>query len=123
PETLIFGLRTLTEDCLIGLILLDEIDWLNGVAWVAIGIGEREYWGKGYGADAMRLILRYAFDALHLHKVILDVFEYNQRAYRCYLKAGFIEEGRARDFLNRDGRRWDLIYMGALREEWLASFS
>jgi RimJ/RimL family protein N-acetyltransferase len=122
-DNLVFALRTLSDDRLIGFIALDEVDWLHGVAFVGIGIGEREYWGRGYGADAMRLILRYAFDTLHLYKVTLDVFEYNQRAYRSYLKVGFIEEGRARGFLNRDGRRWDLIYMGAIREEWLAAHS
>ena len=96
------------------------IEWHAGVAFVGIGIGETDYRGKGYGTDAMRLILRYAFEALHLRRVSLDVFEYNQRAYRSYIKAGFVEEGRARQYLHRDGRRWDLIYMGILREEWLA---
>jgi RimJ/RimL family protein N-acetyltransferase len=120
PDTLSFGLRTLTEDRLIGFVGLFGIEWHAGVAFVGIGIGETDYRGKGYGTDAMRLILRYAFEALHLRRVSLDVFEYNQRAYRSYIKAGFVEEGRARQYLHRDGRRWDLIYMGILREEWLA---
>jgi RimJ/RimL family protein N-acetyltransferase len=55
---------------------------------------------------------------LNLYRVSLDVFAYNLRAIRCYEKAGFVVEGRARQFLNRDGRRWDLIYMGILGEEW-----
>jgi RimJ/RimL family protein N-acetyltransferase len=119
-NTVTFALRTLTDEHLIGFVALDGIEWLHRIAFVGIGIGERDYWGKGYGADAMRLILRYAFEALRLHKVTLDVFEYNQRAYHTYLKVGFIEEGRAREYLHRDGRRWDLIYMGILREEWQA---
>jgi len=50
--------------------------------------------------------------------VSLDVFEYNPRAIRSYEKAGFVVEGRQRQVLNRDGRRWDDVYMGILRQEW-----
>ncbi len=119
-ESFFFCIRTLTGDRLIGFISLDGIEWQHGSAFVGIGIGEPDLWGKGYGSEAMRLVLRYAFDYLHLERVGLDVFEYNQRAFRSYLKVGFVEEGRLRQFLNRDGRRWDLIYMGILREEWEA---
>jgi len=114
----LFMIRMLAEDRLIGFVGLDGIRWNHGDSYVGIGLGEREYWGKGYGTDAMRLALRYAFDELNLHRVSLSVFEYNPRAIRSYEKAGFVVEGRARQFLNRDGRRWDLIYMGILREEW-----
>jgi RimJ/RimL family protein N-acetyltransferase len=117
-EFIFFMLRTLAEDRLIGFVGLDGIRWSHGDSYVGIGLGEREYWGKGYGTDAMRLVLRYAFDELNLHRVSLAVFEYNPRAIRSYEKAGFVVEGRSRQFLNRDGRRWDLIYMGILREEW-----
>jgi len=55
---------------------------------------------------------------LNLHRVSLDVFEYNPRAIRSYEKVGFKHEGRVRQALNRDGRRWDILYMGILREEW-----
>ena len=68
--------------------------------------------------DAMRIILRFAFTELNLRRVSLDVFEYNPRAIASYRKVGFVEEGRLRRFLHRDGRRWDLIFMGMLREEW-----
>ncbi len=121
PNAVVFGLRTLTDDKLIGFVALDGIAWHNGTAYVAIGIGERDYWGKGYGTDAMRLMVRYGFEALHLRRISLDVFDYNPRAYRSYLKAGFKEEGRLRGYVHRDGQRWDMIYMGILREDWLAS--
>lgn len=97
---------------------LDGIDWVHGNAYLGIAIGEREEWGKGYGTDAVRLILRLAFTELNLHRVSLTVFDYNQRAIRSYEKAGFRPEGRQRGFLKREGRRWDLIYMGILRNEW-----
>jgi len=120
PKSDAFGfiIRTLAEDRPIGFIGLEDIQWTHGDAVLAVGLGEREYWGRGYGTDALRVMLRYAFTELNLHRVTLDVFEYNPRAIRSYEKVGFVVEGRLRRFLNRDGRRWDLIYMGILREEW-----
>ena len=118
PERFFFAIRRLEDDQLIGVIDLGGIQWTHGDAFVAIGLGEREYWGKGYGTDAMRVILRYAFTELNLHRVSLDVFEYNPRAMKAYEKAGFGYEGRTRGMLLRDGKRWDMIFMGILREEW-----
>jgi RimJ/RimL family protein N-acetyltransferase len=113
-----FGIRTLEDDRLIGEVGLDGVSASNGDTYVGISIGERQDWGKGYGTDAMRLILRYAFNELNLRRVSLTVFEYNPRGIRSYEKAGFKEEGRLREFLHRDGRRWDMVFMGVLREEW-----
>ena len=120
-DELFFLIRTLEEDLTIRLIGLDGIQWVHGDAWVGIGLGERKYWGKGYGTDAMRILLRYAFEELNLHRLSLSVFEYNSRAIRSYEKVGFVIEGRARQFLNRDGRRYDMIFMGILRDEWKES--
>jgi RimJ/RimL family protein N-acetyltransferase len=113
-------IRTLDEDRLIGFLALFNHFWNHGDAWVAIGLGEADSWGKGYGSDAMQLVLRYAFDELNLHRVTLCVFEYNQRAIRSYQKVGFVEEGRIRGEFLRQGKRWDLIFMGILRHEWQA---
>jgi RimJ/RimL family protein N-acetyltransferase len=118
PLEYFFQVSELAEDKLIGFVGLFP-NWAHGNAWVGIGLGEREYWGKGYGTDAMRLALRYAFMELNLHRVTLDVFEYNPRAIRSYEKAGFRPEGRQRQALIRNGKRWDLLEMGILREEWL----
>jgi RimJ/RimL family protein N-acetyltransferase len=115
-----FSVRTLEDDHLIGDVGLDGVHWLHGEAFVGIAITERDYWGKGYGTDAMRVILRYAFLELNLQRVSLDVFEYNPRALRSYEKAGFKHEGCLRGALLREGRRWDMIFMGILRQEWLA---
>jgi len=113
-----FAIRRLEDERVIGEIGLDGIRWEHGDAWLGIGLGEREYWGKGYGTDAIRVMLRYAFTELNLHRLTLNVFEYNPRAIRSYEKAGFVLEGRERVVLYRDGRRWDVLYMGILREEW-----
>jgi RimJ/RimL family protein N-acetyltransferase len=121
PAGYFFCIRTLIGDHLIGFIGLAGDIYPHGEAFVGIGIGERDYWGKEYGTDAMRVILRYAFYELNLRRVALNTFEYNPRAVRSYEKAGFVHEGRIREYLWREGRRWDLIFMGILREEWEAS--
>lgn len=113
-----FAIRTREDNRLLGEIDLSGINWASGEAIIGIGISNREDWGKGYGTDAMKIILRFAFTELNLHRVFLNVFEYNPRAIRSYEKCGFKHEGRQRGVLHREGRRWDLIFMGILREEW-----
>jgi RimJ/RimL family protein N-acetyltransferase len=113
-----FTILAAPESRLIGFVNLEAINWTHGNAWLGIGLGDRDYWSQGYGTDAVRVILRYAFSELNLHRVTLDVFEYNTRALRCYEKAGFVVEGRECEYIHRDGRRWDMIHMGILREEW-----
>jgi RimJ/RimL family protein N-acetyltransferase len=115
-----FLIRTLQDDCLIGFVGLWDIEWSHGEAEVGIGIGERVSWGKGYGTDAMRVILRYGFTELNLKRITLGVFDYNARAIRSYEKVGFTLEGRMRKAIYRDGSRVDIVYMGILREEWRA---
>ena len=114
-----FSIRTLADDKLIGELSLDVVDWSGRDSFVGLGIGEPEYWSKGYGTDVMNVLLEYAFMELNLRRVSLGVFEYNPRAIRSYEKAGFRHEGRLRKSLNREGKRWDNLYMGILREEWL----
>jgi RimJ/RimL family protein N-acetyltransferase len=117
-NSFLFAIRTLDGDRLIGFIAIDDVQWTHGTGWVAIGIGAREFRGKGHGTDAMREALRFAFAELNLHRINLDVFEYNQAGLRSYEKAGFVHEGRIREGLHRDGRYWDMLYMGILREDW-----
>ena len=114
-----FTIRALADDKLLGDINLSVYNWTGRDAFVGLGIGEREFWGKGYGTDVMKIILRYAFTEVNLQRVTLKVFEYNPRAIRSYEKTGFRHEGRMRQVLNREGRRWDMLFMGVLREEWM----
>jgi RimJ/RimL family protein N-acetyltransferase len=118
PANLLFSIRTLDADKLIGFIALDGINWTDRDSYVAIGIGEPDFWGRGCGTDAMRLMLRYAFTELNLHRISLNVYAYNQRGIRSYEKCGFKHEGCIREFVLRDGRRSDMLHMGILRSEW-----
>lgn len=115
-----FSIRARADDKLLGELALEVVDWVGRDAFVGIGIGETEYWSKGYGTDTMNVLLRYAFTEINLKRVTLTVFEYNPRAIRSYEKVGFRHEGHLRNLLNREGRRWNEVYMGILREEWMA---
>jgi RimJ/RimL family protein N-acetyltransferase len=122
-DTIVLGIRLLADDRLLGWVGFYEIEWSNQVAWLAVGIGDRTNWDHGYGSDALAVALRYAFNELNLHRVQLDVIETNARAVRVYEKCGFRREGAFREFGQRDGRRYDLILYGLLRQEWEAAQS
>jgi RimJ/RimL family protein N-acetyltransferase len=116
--TIEFRLRTIEDDSLIGFVALHSIEWNNQASLLAIGIGNPEFRGKGYGTDALTLILSYAFNELNLNRVGLDVISYNHQAIRAYEKVGFTVEGRKRSAVLRDGKQYDLVIMGILRDEW-----
>jgi RimJ/RimL family protein N-acetyltransferase len=104
----------------IGLCGLYDIDWTARHAELGITVGDRDYWGQGYGRDAVRLLLDYAFRLRNLRRVWLEVHAANERAIRCYRACGFVEEGRLREHVWLDGRYVDNVLMGVLREEWAA---
>jgi RimJ/RimL family protein N-acetyltransferase len=112
-----FMFRTLADDKAIGFGDL-WIDWNHRNAWLGIGIGEPEYRSKGYGTDAMRLLVGYGFRELDLYRIQLGVFSNNPRAVRCYEKVGFVHEVVKRAEIYKDGQRIDGYYMGLLRPEW-----
>ena len=112
----IFGITT-EEGELIGNIGLDAIDRKDRHAVLGIIIGEKEYWGRGYGTDAVRTMLRFAFDEQNLHRVSLSVYAENQRALRCYEKCGFKVEGVEREARFQGGEYRDNTWMGILRQE------
>jgi diamine N-acetyltransferase len=96
---------------------LHEVDLANRRTVVGIMIGEPDARGRGYGTEAMRLLLDYAFTVLGMHSVMLTVVEYNGAGRRCYEKVGFREMGRRRESRWYNGRFWDEIHMDILASE------
>ncbi|MFN8529163.1 MAG: GNAT family protein [Anaerolineae bacterium] len=118
-----FAIRLLYSDELVGLVDLDGIQWNNRSAWLAIAIGEANQRGRGYGREAMQLILHFAFRELNLHRVQLTVFSYNVRAIRLYESLGFVHEGTYREAIHREGEKYDTLLYGMLVHEWAAGLS
>src|SRR5699024_4978861 len=102
----------------IGVLTIINIDFKNRNTECIIDIGEKEYWGKGYGKEGLKLLLDYAFYEMNLHRVSLRVFSFNDRAIRMYTKLGFQEEGNSRQSLFRDGKWHDIMQMGILQTEY-----
>jgi diamine N-acetyltransferase len=117
-DDVILGIVLREGDRLIGGTGLHQIDQRCRRACFGIFLGDKESWGKGYGTEATRLLLGYAFGTLNLNRVWLHAFEYNERGLRCYEKIGFRREGVLRQDTFRDGRYWDTVAMAILRDEW-----
>jgi RimJ/RimL family protein N-acetyltransferase len=101
----------------IGTLNLHQVRPEDRKAGLGIMIGEKDYWSNGYGTDAIITLLRFAFHEMNLHRVWLHAFEFNERGMACYRKCGFREEGRLRDHYYGEGRYWESIVMGILRDE------
>ena len=116
-----FGIVLRETDRLIGTTGLHDLQFRNRHAQFGISLGDKNEWGKGYGTEATRLVVRYAFETLNLNRVWLHVYEDNRRGIRCYEKASFKQEGVLRHDIYRDGRYGNTIVMGILRAEWDAT--
>lgn len=112
-----FGIIRSEDDTLIGNCGINEINQQMQTADVGIFIGEEENRSKGYGQEALRLLLDYGFDYLNLNNIMLRVFSFNDRAISCYKKVGFKEIGRRRQSYYLKGKFYDQVYMDILKEE------
>ena len=117
-NTFVFAIRLLEGQDLIGYLEIDGIDWQHGVCGMGLGIGDRANWGKGYGSEATKLALEFAFNELNMHRVQVTVFSYNTQSNILIEKMGFRKEGVFRERLWRDGQRHDMLLYGLLRPEW-----
>lgn len=119
--TKVLAIRLVEDDALLGTIALGGIDEANRVAEMGMELHDPSTWGRGYGTEAVGLLLRFAFDDMNLHRVSLGVFAFNERAIAAYERVGFVREGTHREYLQRDGRRHDLHLYGILAHEWRAA--
>jgi RimJ/RimL family protein N-acetyltransferase len=114
-----YSIVDIEKDELIGNCGFMELDNLNQTAEIGIFIA-KDHWSKGYGTEALALLLDYGFKALNLHNVLLRVYSFNKRAIKCYEKAGFKIIGRRREALHRNMEKHDIIYMDILSDEFYA---
>ncbi|MBO9597782.1 MAG: GNAT family N-acetyltransferase [Cohnella sp.] len=113
-------IATCKDDRLVGDIAIQNIDTMNRNANIRIAINNDAYQGKGYGTEALRLMLDYGFGILNLHRIELNVFSYNERAMHVYEKLGFKREGVQREALFYDHQYYDSILMSILEDEYRA---
>lgn len=104
----------------IGCVELGDLDNKNHNAVFGIVVGEKEYWSSGYGTEATRLIIKYGFEQLNLHRISSFVYAFNERSRRLHTKVGFKEEGLRREFIFKNGEYHDEVMFGLLKSEWLA---
>jgi RimJ/RimL family protein N-acetyltransferase len=102
----------------IGTIGLNAISPKDHSAMFGIAIGEKDYWSKGYGTEATRVLLDYGFRQLNLHRVSSSAFSFNKRSIKLHKRVGFREEGRQREGVFKNGQYHDHVGFGILRDEW-----
>ncbi len=115
-----FTIRSKEDNRLVGFIRIEWIEWNHGTGTVRLAIGDPSDRHRGYGSDALRLMLRFAFNELNLYRLTAITGEDNPTAIQFFKQHGFVEEVRRRKVLLRDGQTYDLLHLGILRDEWLA---
>ncbi|KAJ49882.1 RimJ/RimL family protein N-acetyltransferase [Clostridium tetanomorphum] len=118
PNNYFFVVRENSDGPMLGYVEIERISWNNGVGGIAIGIGDLKQCGKGYGTEALNLVMDFAFRELNLHRLQLITISYNERAINLYEKLGFKREGVYREAVFRDGKRYDMYLYGILDREW-----
>ena len=112
-----FAVRLLENDELLGNVGFKSVGEIHRTAEMGIMLGNPKYQRKGYGMEAINLLLDYGFSFLNLRNISLNVFEYNEVAYKLYKKIGFKEAGRLRKAVEILGKTYDVIIMDMLKEE------
>ena len=117
-----FSIRDVKTNDLVGRVGLFQVNKTDRNAMFGIVIGEKTSWNKGYGQEATKLMLDYGFNILNLHNIMLGVFSFNKRAIKCYEKVGFKEIGRRRQSRIIGGKKFDVIFMDILADEFTSIY-
>ena len=118
----VFSIVDLKSDELIGRCMLFGVNTIDRTAKLGIVIGEKSFWNKGYGKDATRQLLDYGFNLLNLHNIMLGVYVYNKAAIKCYKNVGFKEIGLRRQVRIVGGKKYDMLYMDILADEFTSVY-
>lgn len=119
PNNVMLAIIDKESDKHIGNIKLGPIDWIARTALLGIMIGNKEFWGKGSGTEAIRLVLDYAFRRLNLYKVTAVIVAIHQASLKAFTKAGFVIDGQVKSQFFLDGKYYDRLYMGVTRDDFL----
>ena len=119
----IFSIVTQEDDTVIGNCSFFGIDQINRAAEIGIMIGEKEYQNKGYGTEAMNLLLKFGFENRNYNNIYLHVMSFNERGIACYEKVGFKPQGVRREAIIRGQKKYDMIYMDILADEYFQRMS
>ena len=117
-KSFIFVVERISDDSFIGTIALHDIDWLSRNCTLGIALHSEENWGKGYGSEAIKLLIDFAWQSLNLYRIELSVYDFNARAKHVYEKIGFVEFGIAHRKYYIDGKYVDTHYMELLRDNY-----
>lgn len=113
-----FAIVRKKDDILLGNLGFEAINQVHRTATVGIFIGDEENRNKGYGTEALMLSIGYAFDVLNLNNIMLNVYDFNERAVASYKKVGFKEFGRRRQAYYLNNEYYDIIHMDIIRDDW-----
>lgn len=102
-----FAIEDLETKKYIGGCGINDVNWLTRVATIGIMIGDKDYWGKGYGSDAIQVLIKFIFEDMNMRKIRLSTFSFNERALKCYTKCGFEIEGVLKDEIFKNGKYYD----------------
>ena len=117
-----FNIIEIGTDKLIGTVGLEQFKWIERSAVLGIFIGDNDFRSKGYGTEAIKMILEYGFKYLNLHSIRLDLLSINERAHKCYLKCGFKDTGASREQIFLNGKYYDKLHMDILENEFEGNY-
>ena len=100
----------------IGNASIHDIDWVSRTSWFGLFIGEPTAWNRGFGSDAIETLVRFAFEDMNLHKLRINVFDYNERAKHVLQSRGFIQEGKLHRDFYREGTYHDIVLLSIFRD-------
>lgn len=110
-----FAIEDVKTNKYIGGCGIQGVNWLARVATIGIMIGDKDYWGKGYGTDAMKVLINFIFNDMNINKIRLGTFSFNERAIKSYKKCGFEIEGVLKNEIFKDGKYYDEIIMSLFK--------
>ncbi len=120
-DRIIFVMKLLGEDRVLGSVSLGPISWTDRNSWFGLAIGDKGAWGKGYAVEAGALLLDYAFGELGLYKVMTGIFQPNKRSQGAAKKAGFTLRGVLKEQIFVDGKYIDSFIYEMMRDDWIAN--